>query len=494
MPTQPILDVAQQARQLGLEYLSGEQLAAAPLDFAIFPLPQARLRRALPVRFGDRAAVVVSDATNDSLMEWATLRAGPKGMVALADPGAVLERLAAELPGSVQADAGNTSLSDSGVVGFVDSVVRDAWETGASDIHFETRRSGLTVKLRRDGVLVPAQHWNGAEPPSEVLSRIKVLADLDISENRVPQDGRFTRQLGGRDVDFRVSVMPNPVGEDAVLRILDKRHLMGDRTSMTLASLGFAGETARRIRSLARRPHGMLLVTGPTGSGKTTTLYACISETLTGREKVITIEDPIEYDLPGVLQIPVNEKKGLTFARGLRSILRHDPDTIFVGEIRDPETADIAVQSALTGHLVFTTVHANNVFDVIGRFLHMRVDMFSFMSALNGVVSQRLVRLLCERCAVRDEAARFPRVPGPLFKPVGCDACRGTGYAGRTVVSEALVVDDKLRELVVARAAVGALRTHAKELVGACLEDDAVALASQGRTSVEELARVLAIE
>jgi general secretion pathway protein E len=388
------------------------------------------------------------------------------------------------------------------VVEFVDSAVIEAWRAGASDIHFETRRDGLTVKYRLDGVLVVARRWSGEQPVDEVLSRIKVLGGLDIAERRVPQDGRIAFETGDRLVDIRVSIMPNAYGEDAVLRLLDKRHLLGSAGRMTLEALGFAGEAIVRIRALATRPHGMLLVTGPTGSGKTTTLYAAISETLNGQEKVVTIEDPIEYELNGVLQIPVNDKKGLTFSRGLRSILRHDPDTIFVGEIRDPETADIAVQSALTGHLVFTTVHANNVFDVLGRFIHMRVDPFSFMSALNGVVSQRLVRCLCDACAQPDAqaAASVERLGAHLAsdaqprRPQGCARCRGTGYTGRTVVSEVLTVDDAFRELVVGRAPVTEMKAHARQFSTASMRADALRLVNCGRTGVEEVERVLAFD
>ena len=288
------------------------------------------------------------------------------------------------------------------VVKLVHSTLYDALRMEASDIHLETGPSGLMIKYRIDGVLTMMSAVEGVELAEQVLSRIKVMSELDIAERRVPQDGRFKVSIRGREVDFRVSIMPSIFGEDAVLRILDKQTLSDQVKGLRLDCLGFDDEAIAMLRRLANEPYGMMLVTGPTGSGKTTTLYAAITEINHGQDKIITIEDPVEYQLPGVLQIPVNEKKGLTFARGLRSILRHDPDKIMVGEIRDPETAQIAIQSALTGHLVFTTVHANNVFDVIGRFMHMGVDLYSFVSAINGILAQRLVRINCPHCATDD--------------------------------------------------------------------------------------------
>ena len=313
------------------------------------------------------------------------------------------------------------SADSSPVVKLVHSTVYDALKAGASDIHLETRPSGLAVRYRVDGVLVHVATLGTAELCEQVISRVKVMSELDIAERRVPQDGRFRLALKGRPIDFRVSVMPSVHGEDAVLRILDKQTLTDELQGLRLDALGFEVQVVSRLRRLSELPYGMLLVTGPTGSGKTTTLYAAISETNTGRDKIVTIEDPVEYQLPGVLQIPVNEKKGLSFARGLRSILRHDPDKIMVGEIRDPETAQIAIQSALTGHLVFTTVHANNVFDVLGRFAHMQVDAYAFVSALNGILAQRLVRIVCEQCS---EPAQS--VAG-VHRPVGPHAQGGLG-------------------------------------------------------------------
>src|SRR6202023_212250 len=300
-----------------------------------------------------------------------------------------------------------------------------------------------------DGVLVNIASVTGSAVAEQVISRIKVMSELDIAERRVPQDGRFTIALDRRPIDFRVSVIPSIFGEDAVLRALDKQALTERLHGLRLDVLGLDMRVVTQLRRLSSLPYGMLLVTGPTGSGKTTTLYAAISETQTGRDKIITIEDPVEYQLPGVLQIPVNEKKGLTFARGLRSILRHDPDKIMVGEIRDPETAQIAIQSALTGHLVFTTVHANNVFDVVSRFVHMGVDSHGFVSALSGVMAQRLVRIRCQQCSEsympsREllEESHVPIVTSASYKfrkGRGCGHCRGTGYHGRKAVGELMV-------------------------------------------------------
>ena len=495
------------AKQLGVRFLSAEELAGMTVDWSVINPAEARQRNVLSACTGDgREIFVLPDPLDNTRMRWLTFKLQRQFEWALASQADIRQRIdASAAESSSKSDHSrepSSSSKHSAVVAFVDDVIADAWRCGASDVHFETRRSGLIVKFRLDGVLTHAREWNGAEPPEEVLSRIKVLSELDIAERRVPQDGRFTRTLNARPVDFRVSVMPNAFGEDAVVRILDKAHLLGNGGSMSLDSLGVKDDGLKRMRYLASRPHDMLLVTGPTGSGKTTTLYAAISETLTGREKVITIEDPIEYELPGVLQIPVNERKGLTFSRGLRSILRHDPDTIFVGEIRDSETADIAVQSALTGHLVFTTVHANNVFDVIGRFIHMGVDMFSFMSALNGVVSQRLVRKVCKACCEPDplhegsEGRRAESKPGSTngyVRARGCDQCRGTGYLGRTVINEVLVIDDHFRQLVMQRAEIENLKRYAIQLAGCTIEDAAMALLANGSSTHEEVARVVGI-
>jgi len=327
-----------------------------------------------------------------------------------------------------------------------------------------------------------------------------VIAELDIAERRIPQDGRFKVLADGRDIDFRVSIMPNLFGEDAVLRVLDRKQLIGQFKALTLDTLRFEPRVVEFIRETSQMPYGLLLVTGPTGSGKTTTLYAALSEINSGLDKIVTIEDPIEYQLPGVLQIPVNEKKGLNFARGLRSILRHDPDKIMVGEIRDAETAQIAVQAALTGHQVFTTVHANNVFDVIGRFATMGVDSYSLVAALNGIVAQRLLRLTCSHCAqpcaLAPEVLRRSRVDGngvrsaSFQRGLGCAECRGTGYKGRRAIAETLVISDALRELLVHRATPSQLRQAARAEGFTSLRDAAVALVLSGQTTLEEINRV----
>ncbi len=382
------------------------------------------------------------------------------------------------------------------VIKLVRSTLYDAIKADASDIHLETVPNGLVIKYRLDGVLSQMGSVNESGLAEQVVSRIKVLSDLDITEQRVPQDGRFRAVYQGREVDFRVSVMPCIHGEDIVIRVLDKQTLADNAKGLTLATLGFTQSTMEHMREQFAMPYGMILVTGPTGSGKTTTLYAAISEINHGNDKIITIEDPVEYQLPGVLQIPVNEKKGLTFARGLRSILRHDPDRIMVGEIRDAETAQIAVQSALTGHLVLTTVHANNVFDVIGRFLNMDVDPYSFVSALNIIVAQRLLRVVCKSCskpteptASQRKKAKIP--PHAVFvKGEGCGACRGTGYKGRKAIAEVLSLDDELRELIGNRASIRQIKSLATKKGTQFLHDAALEMAIGGETTLEEVLRV----
>jgi general secretion pathway protein E len=387
------------------------------------------------------------------------------------------------------------------VVRLVRSTLRDALKIGASDIHLETVAAGLVIKFRIDGILIPIKQIDDRAQAEQAIARVKVLAELDVTERRVPQDGRFKALDRGRAIDFRVSIMPSIHGEDAVLRVLDKQSLYeSTRQTLSLDSLGFEERDIKALRRLSHEPHGMLLVTGPTGSGKTTTLYAAISEINKGQDKIVTIEDPVEYQLPGVLQIPVNEKKGLTFARGLRSILRHDPDRIMVGEIRDPETANIAVQSALTGHLVFTTVHANNVFDVIGRFMHMNVDLYGFVSALNAILAQRLVRLVCVHCAEEDvpslellsesgitrEATR-----GWKFRiGKGCRECRGAGYRGRKAIAELLILNDEMRELITSRAPIRTLKDTAAKNGTRFLREAALEAVRRGQTTLEEINRV----
>jgi general secretion pathway protein E len=388
------------------------------------------------------------------------------------------------------------------VVQFVNSTLYDALKAGASDIHLESDAAGLNVKFRLDGVLNVMGHMDGVQAAEQILSRIKVMAELDISERRVPQDGRLQVVRAGRAIDVRVSVMPSIHGEDAVLRILDRDSLAQELSGLTLRGLGFADASAKQIRRLASMPYGMLLVTGPTGSGKTTTLYAALSETHNSRDKTITIEDPVEYQLPGVLQIPVNERKGLTFAVGLRSILRHDPDRILVGEIRDKETAQIAVQSALTGHLVFTTVHANGVLDVFSRFQQFDVDPYALSSAINGILAQRLVRKLCPVCARKatqaecDDATAYEFGAGHslehLRMPVGCAECRGTGYKGRFAIGEVLKLTPAIRTMIAGRSPVTEIEAAARQAGLVTLRQQALRAAEAGATSIEEVNRVTA--
>ena len=392
------------------------------------------------------------------------------------------------------------SESSSVVVRLVNSTLYDAYRIHASDIHLETSPKGLAIRYRIDGVLDHTGSIQGIDLAEQIISRIKIMAELDISERRIPQDGRFKVTINGRPIDFRVSIMPSIFGEDAVLRILDKQELADQLQGVRVDSLGFDAKTVRVLRRLSAEPHGMLLVTGPTGSGKTTTLYAMITEINTGSDKIVTIEDPVEYQLPGVLQIPVNEKKGLTFGKGLRSILRHDPDKIMIGEIRDTETAQIAVQSALTGHLVFTTIHANNVFDVIGRCMQLGVDPYSFVSALNAIVAQRLLRLSCTGClAEYVPDAELLAASGldqaniadmHFTEGIGCKTCRGTGYYGRTAIAEILIMDDEIRELIVDRQPISRLKEMARRKGTHLLRESALNLVRQGKTTLQEVNRV----
>ncbi|WP_140630109.1 GspE/PulE family protein [Methylibium rhizosphaerae] len=394
----------------------------------------------------------------------------------------------------------SASQASSPAVQLVNSALYDALKLGASDIHMESTADGLAVKYRIDGVLDAVTQVSNVALAEQIISRLKVLAELDIAERRVPQDGSFRVHAQGRQVDLRLSIMPSVHGEDAVVRVLDKQAMVRHHGRLTLDALGLDSRTVGQLRDLVEAAYGMVLVTGPTGSGKTTTLYAALSEMNTGRDKIITIEDPVEYQIAGILQIPVNDKKGLTFARGLRSILRHDPDRIMVGEIRDRETAEIAVQSALTGHLVLSTVHANNVFDVFGRFTHMGLDPYALASALNGVWAQRLVRINCTECSEPDEPTEVllakcgltrERVGGFQFrKGRGCGHCRGSGYRGRRAVAEFLRLTDGLRELVASRQSVGSLREAARSQGTRSLFDAGLDLVARGETTLEEVRRV----
>ena len=394
------------------------------------------------------------------------------------------------------------SATDAGspAVRLVNSTLYDALRAGASDVHLESTPIGLAVRYRIDGVLDDVTEIQDRAVAEQTISRLKVLSELDIAERRVPQDGSFQVRAQGRLIDLRVSIMPSIHGEDAVVRILDKQAMIEAHGKLSLEALGFDAVALKTMRTLTEAAYGMLLVTGPTGSGKTTTLYAALAETYTGRDKIITIEDPVEYQLPGVLQIPVNEKKGLTFARGLRSILRHDPDKIMVGEIRDRETAEIAVQSALTGHLVLTTVHANNVFDVFGRFTHMGLDPYTLVSALNGIWAQRLVRVNCTHCRqpYQPEAQEFEKLgldptqwaDVKFMKGAGCGDCRGTGFRGRRAIAEFLLLDDELREMIIQRLPVRQIKEAARQRGTRTLLEAALDLVRAGYTTLEEVRRV----
>lgn len=489
--------------------------------FDHIPFAEAMRRNCLEAKDADgQRWVAISNPFDRALLAWLAGRVRAPHTLALAhhaDISAYLTRheqgmrAMDSLETAVAADIGQSQRVEqislaaiaedaSPVVRLVHSTLYDALKSNASDIHFESDPQGLAVKYRIDGVLNAMARIAGLEMAEQAISRIKVMAELDIAERRVPQDGRFRVTIGGRDVDFRVSIMPTVHGEDAVLRVLDRQALTRQMASLDLDQIGFDSVTLERFRLLCQHPHGMVLVTGPTGSGKTTTLYAAISEINHGRDKIVTIEDPVEYQLPGVMQIPVNEKKGLTFSRGLRSILRHDPDKIMVGEIRDAETAQIAVQSALTGHLVFTTVHANNVFDVIGRFMQLGVDAYSFVSALNGILAQRLVRINCRHCATvtkpserllaisaiaPEDAARYRFMEG-----TGCGHCRGTGFQGRHAIAEMLHLNDEIRELIVSRAPIRQVKEAAHANGTRSLREAALALVAAGETTLEEINRV----
>ena len=390
------------------------------------------------------------------------------------------------------------------IIKLVDSTIFNALQRRASDIHIETRDREVVIKYRIDGVLYNAMDPIDKRFHSTIISRIKIMSELDIAEKRVPQDGRFKLRVKGRAIDFRVSIMPSVHGEDCVIRILDKESANEQFTSLTLDILGFSGNELKTIRKSIREPYGMFLVTGPTGSGKTTTLYACLSEINNSEDKIVTIEDPVEYQLEGITQIPVNEKKGLTFSRGLRSILRHDPDKIMVGEIRDEETAQIAVQSALTGHLVFTTVHANNVVDVLGRFLNMKVELYNFVSALNSVLAQRLVRLICAHCKVvvkipasaLRESGVDPKLVGSrsFYEGKGCIECNGTGYRGRMAIAEILDLSDNVREMILSRKSAAEIKRAAREEGMYFLRDSAVQKLLDGKTTLKEINKVTFVE
>jgi len=511
--------IAALGRMLRMPVLSMEDLHALQPAFDILPFSQAAKQECVLLRKDQTYLLAVGDPFRSGLRAWVEEYVPVSALWYLTHPADLAAFFAQQeqnmramdnvLP-SAQENLMRTGVEElslktihegtSQVVRLVHSTLYDAHKSQASDIHLETAPGTLSIKYRIDGVLTTIGVMQGADLGEQVISRIKVMSDLDIAERRIPQDGRFKVSIKGREIDFRVSVMPSIFGEDAVLRILDRQALTDHVEGLTLNQLGFNPVAITSIRRLSSEPYGMLLVTGPTGSGKTTSLYAAISEVNHGNDKIITIEDPIEYQLPGVLQIPVNEKKGLTFARGLRSILRHDPDKIMVGEIRDAETAQIAIQAALTGHLVFTTVHANNVFDVIGRFAHMGVDPYSFVSALNGIVAQRLVRLLCPHCTVTErpeneviEESGITLEEAQQFNfrtAKGCGQCRGSGYRGRSAIAEILLLNDEIRELIIAQAPIRRIKEAARLNGTHFLREAALEMVKLGQTSLQEANRV----
>jgi general secretion pathway protein E len=508
------------AAALDYRFVGGEELSMLEPAFDVLPPSEATRRFCAVVRSTGGYLAIVADPFDSALRSWLETRTTEvlewavaahhelanfiaRRAEALRAIDAVLSQ--AEAQGIASAGPDNLSYvsiseDSSPIVRLVHSTVYDALRAGASDIHLESTANGLTVRYRIDGVLVNIATVSGMAVAEQVISRIKVMSELDIAERRVPQDGRFSIALDRRPIDFRVSVIPSIFGEDAVLRALDKQALTERLHGLRLDVLGLDMRVVTQLRRLSSLPYGMLLVTGPTGSGKTTTLYAAISETQTGSDKIVTIEDPVEYQLQGVLQIPVNEKKGLTFARGLRSILRHDPDKIMVGEIRDSETAQIAIQSALTGHLVFTTVHANNVFDVVSRFTHMGVDTYSFVSALSGVLAQRLIRVVCEQCAEPHVPSRQLLEESQLSVAAsaaynftigrGCQHCRGSGYRGRKAIGELLVLNDELREAIINRAPVRQLKELSLKGGVRLIRSVALDLVRRGETTLEEVNRV----
>ncbi len=475
---------------------------------------------------GDTLVIVVSDPTDLPMIDELSLLLGFPLAVTVGTPSAIKEMLTkSESSQRVLDDAtesfqlqllrededGEDNLtverltSDiSPVIKLVDSMIYTAIQRRASDIHVETRDDAVHVKYRIDGVLQSAMRPIDKQFHSAVLSRIKVMAELDIAEKRVPQDGRFKLRMPGKTIDFRVSIMPSVNGEDAVIRILDKESISEQFQELSLDILGFPEDELSRFRRYINEPYGMVLVTGPTGSGKTTTLYGALSEIKSSEDKIITIEDPVEYQLQGITQIPINERKGLTFARGLRSILRHDPDKIMVGEIRDPETAQIAIQSALTGHLVFTTVHANSVVDVLGRFLNMGVEAYQFVSALNCVLAQRLVRTICEDCKrpvdvsageIAESAITKSRLKDHiLYEGAGCMECGGTGYKGRTAICELLDLTDDIREMILDRRPTSEIKKVAGQAGMRFLRESAIQQVLRGRTTLREINKVTFVE
>jgi type IV pilus assembly protein PilB len=468
-----VAEPEQYARWDELEMLLGEPIRLKVADAAAI---QELLEK------GESTQRILDEATEDFRLQLVSEEEGGEESLSL-------DRIAADT---------------SPIIKLVDSVIFNAIQRRASDIHIETRDKQVIVKYRIDGILYQALEPIDKRHHQTILSRIKVMSELDIAEKRIPQDGRFKLRIQGRTIDFRVSVMPTVHGEDCVIRILDKESLNEEFKNLRLDILGFDPDTLKKMRKFIREPYGMILVTGPTGSGKTTTLYAALSEIQSNEDKIITIEDPVEYQLKGITQIPVNEKKGLTFARGLRSILRHDPDKIMVGEIRDEETAQIAIQSALTGHLVFTTVHANNVVDVIGRFLNMNVELYNFVSALNCVLAQRLMRVICKHCKTRvhypDSLLEESGLPPaqyrsrPFYEGKGCLQCNGTGYFGRNAIGELLDMSDAIRALILEKRPASEIKKAAAAEGMIFLRQSALDKVLQGVCSLREANKVTFVD
>jgi type II secretory ATPase GspE/PulE/Tfp pilus assembly ATPase PilB-like protein len=528
-PTGEAARAQRMAEQYGFPYVDLEHFQVDHQLFRDVPLDLMIRYQFLPEkRENGHISVVVGDPTDVLKLDELELLLGAPLNVKVASPAAIRDKLEKsestqrvleeategfrmQLVGDEDEDGEGTLTIDSisqqessPIIKLVDSIVFNAIQRRASDIHIETRDNEVVVKYRIDGVLYEALDPIDKRHHSTIISRIKVMSELDIAEKRVPQDGRFKLRITGRTIDFRVSVVPTAHGEDAVIRILDKESMNSDFKSLRLDVLGFDDDMLVTFRKFIKEPYGMVLVTGPTGSGKTTTLYAALSEIQSPEDKIITIEDPVEYQLRGITQIPVNEKKGLTFARGLRSILRHDPDKIMVGEIRDEETAQIAVQSALTGHLVFTTVHANNVVDVLGRFLNMKVDLYNFVSALNCVLAQRLVRKICDSCKreVRYddvfivesglEPAQFRGKT--FFEGAGCLECNGTGFHGRSAISELLDLSDRIRGMILDRRPASEIKKAAKEEGMTFLRESALKKVMEGKTTLREINKVTFVD
>jgi len=516
------------AHRLGLEYVDLEHFEIDPELFRSIPVDLMFRYNFVPRhRTETGLSVVVADATDVLMIDELELLLGTSISVCVGTQTAIQEILKKsessqrvleeateefriqivtedEETGEETLNIDRLTSDSSPIIKLVDSTIFNALQRRASDIHVETRDREVVIKYRIDGVLYQAMEPIDKKFHSTIISRLKVMSELDISEKRIPQDGRFKLRIKGRTVDFRVSILPTVHGEDCVIRILDKESMSEEFKRLSLDVCGFEERDLQRLRRFIKEPYGMVLVTGPTGSGKTTTLYGALSEIRNEEDKIITSEDPVEYQLPGITQIPVNERKGLTFARGLRSILRHDPDKVMVGEIRDQETAHIAIQSALTGHLVFTTVHANNVVDVIGRFINMNVEPYNFVSALNCILAQRLVRLICPACKRPTKATRQQLVESSLdpsrygdytfYEGRGCIDCNGTGYRGRTAIAELLDMSDRIRDMILQRRPGSEIKRAAKEEGMSFLREAALSKVFAGKSTLHEINKVTFVE